>query len=129
MELFGVVPPVNYKYRKGKTLQIKNIKDKESIHYFIKQCVTQPKWFDELMPKKEIDDIGIVFCDPPFGLKVADWDDSAWNSEEIKNALTPFFRSLSSVYLIYFLAESMIVNVTQAIPADCTVRFFYWYMV
>lgn len=131
METFSIKPIVELKYKSnGQIVNINNQK-KDSIHYFIKQDISKLHWFDSLLPKKDIDDIGLVIFDPPYGLNIDEkWDKKEWTSKMLENALLPLTKLDNPLYIVFFLIESMLVNVLQL---TCLKEFeyhiFYWYYV
>ena len=129
MQTFGIAPQIVYKCKNGNFLHITNVKNEETSHYFIEQSGIKSNWFEDLLPKREMEDIGIVFIDPPYGLEVASWDKYAWKSEEIDRALNPLFSITSELYIVFFLSEEMIVDVITTVPSDYFVKYFYWYKV
>ena len=83
------------------------------------------------MPTDSYNDIAVVFFDPPFGLKIAPWDQVSWEPLHFTNVLTPLLNISHPILIVFFLTEKMILDVIPIINhfTNWTYSIVYNYMV
>ena len=108
-QIFGIKEPI--KSINSDKVTVINKNKCSSTHTFIKQSVTTNEWFNNLFPTKIIDDIGLIFIDPPFGLEAAIWDKNPFTISQYRNLLKPLLAITHPFTIVFFLTESMLHDI------------------
>lgn len=103
MTVLKISPAVEYKSEKGTEIPMINSNGEESTHVFIHALVTLQNWFDNMIDPELFEKISLVICDPPFGLKLGDWDNKGWKEMEYYYAIRGIMSKATDVNFNFFL--------------------------